>query len=195
MDRMKPSLNCPIPAIFERVSKRKFTPQPIAPEMIEQLLLAATRAPSSGNMQPWEFIVIDDPGRKQEIVQSTYSGYFSKGKNHQYWIADAAAVIVACANVKRTVARYGPAGAEWALIDTAAAVQNLLLTATALGLSGCWVGGFNEQAMKEKLKIPAYVRIVGLVPIGYSEEEVSPKSRLPLKWVTHHNVYNAPFYD
>lgn len=192
---MKSDSYYPIPAIFERMSKRKFTQQPIAPEMLEQLLLAATRAPSSGNMQPWEFIVIDEPGKKQEIVRSTYSGYFSKGKNYQYWIADAAVVIVACTNVKRTVARYGPAGAEWAMIDTAAAVQNLLLTATALGLSGCWVGGINEQAIKASLQIPDYVRIVGLVPIGYSVEEATPKSRLPLKWVTHHNAYNVPFYD
>lgn len=184
-----------IPAIFERVSKRKFTEQPIALEILEQLLLAATHAPSSGNMQPWEFIVIDEPDKKQEIVRSTYSGYFSKGKNYQYWIADAAVVIVACTNVKRTVARYGPAGKEWALIDSAAAVQNLLLTATALGLSGCWVGGINEQEIKAILLIPDYVRIIGLVPIGYSEEDATPKSRLPLKWVTHHNAYNVPFYD
>ena len=184
-----------IPAIFERVSKRKFTEQPIAPEILEQLLLAATRAPSSGNMQPWEFIVIDEPDKKQEIVRSTYSGYFSKGRNYQYWIADAAVVIVACSNVKRTVARYGPAGKEWALIDSAAAVQNLLLTATALGLSGCWVGGIKEQAIKASLLIPDYVRIIGLVPIGYSVEDATPKSRLPLKWVTHHNAYNVPFYD
>lgn len=185
----------PIPAIFERVSKRKFTKQPIAPQVLEQLLLAGTRAPSSGNMQPWEFIVIDDPAKKQEIVKSTYSGYFSKGKNYQYWIAEAAVVLVACTNVKRTVARYGPAGKEWALIDSAAAVQNILLTATALGLSGCWVGGINEAAIKESLRIPDYVRIIGLVPIGYSEETASPKSRLPLKWVTHRNEYNTPYYD
>ncbi|KQL49879.1 hypothetical protein AN963_09355 [Brevibacillus choshinensis] len=187
--------NYPIPAIFQRVSKRKFTKQPIASEMVEQLLLAGTRAPSSGNMQPWEFIVIDDPAKKQEIVKSTFSGYFSKGMNYQYWIADAAVVIVACSNVKRTVARYGPAGREWALIDTAAAVQNILLTATALGLSGCWVGGINEQDIKESLHIPDDVRIIGLVPIGYSEEKALPKSRLPLKWVTHRNEYNVPYYD
>ncbi|MFP3390224.1 nitroreductase family protein [Brevibacillus sp. SIMBA_040] len=192
---MNSKSNYAIPAIFERVSKRRFTKQPIAPEILEQLLLAATRAPSSGNMQPWEFIVIDEPDKKQEIVRSTYSGYFSQGKNYQYWIADAAVVIVACTNVKRTVARYGPAGKEWALIDSAAAVQNLLLTATALGLSGCWVGGINEQEIKASLRIPDYVRIIGLVPIGYSEEDATPKSRLPLKWVTHLNAYNIPFYD
>ncbi|MED4582430.1 nitroreductase family protein [Brevibacillus choshinensis] len=187
--------NYPIPAIFQRVSIRKFTKQPIASEMVEQLLLAGTRAPSSGNMQPWEFIVIDDPAKKQEIVKSTFSGYFSKGMNYQYWIADAAVVIVACSNVKRTVARYGPAGREWALIDSAAAVQNILLTATALGLSGCWVGGINEQDIKESLHIPDDVRIIGLVPIGYSEEKALPKSRLPLKWITHRNEYNVPYYD
>ncbi|MED4750499.1 nitroreductase family protein [Brevibacillus choshinensis] len=192
---MSTESNYPIPAIFQRVSKRKFTKQPIASEMVEQLLLAGTRAPSSGNMQPWEFIVIDDPAKKQEIVKSTFSGYFSKGMNYQYWIADAAVVIVACSNVKRTVARYGPAGREWALIDSAAAVQNILLTATALGLSGCWVGGINEQDIKESLHIPDDVRIIGLVPIGYSEEKALPKSRLPLKWVTHRNEYNVPYYD
>jgi nitroreductase len=185
----------PIPAIFERVSKRKFLNRNVPNEVLEQILLAGTRAPSSGNMQPWEFIIIEDSLLKQDIVKSTFSGYFSKGKNYQYWIADASVIIVACANVKRTVARYGPSGREWAIIDTAAAVQNMLLTATALGLSGCWVGGFNETAIKQRLTIPDYVRIIGLVPIGYSDESVHAKSRLSLKWITHRNVYNVPYYD
>jgi nitroreductase len=185
----------PIPAIYSRGSIRNFISREISQDIVEQLLLAATRAPSSGNMQPWEFIVIDDQQVKDEIVQSTYSGYFSKGKNYQYWIAKASVVIVACANVKRTVARYGPAGNEWALIDVAASVQNLILTATALGLSSCWVGGFNESELKQKLNIPDYIRIVGLVPVGYSDEKVRPKSRLDLKWITHRNGFDIPYYE
>ena len=183
----------PIPAIYQRVSTRKFLEKPISRAWIEEILIAGTLAPSSGNMQPWEFIVIEDQELKEDLVKFTFSGYYSKGSHHQGWIGKASVVIVACTNYKRTVARYGEAGKDWAPLDTAAAVENMLLTATAMGLAGCWVGGFHEAGVKELLKIPPYVRPVGLLPLGFPAEEPVPKQRIPLKWVTHKNRYNIPY--
>lgn len=184
----------PIPAIYQRVSTRKFLEKEIPQDMLEEILTAGTMAPSSGNMQPWEFIVIDDPTVKEEVVQFTFSGYYSKGTNYQYWIKTAAVVVVVCANYKRTVARYGEAGKMWAPLDAAAAVQNMFLTATALGLSGCWVGGFHEEGIKRLLRIPPYVHPIGLLPLGYPAEQMEPKKRMPLKWVTHKNRFNVPYH-
>lgn len=79
-------------------------------------------------------------------------------------------------------------------LDTAAAVENMFLTATAMGLAGCWVGGFHEEKVKELLQIPHYVRSVGLLPLGFPAEEAEPKKRMSLKWVTHKNRYNVPYF-
>ncbi|GGK35058.1 hypothetical protein GCM10010965_30020 [Caldalkalibacillus thermarum] len=127
-------------------------------------------------------------------IKLTFSGYYAQGANHQHWIKNAGVIIVACANLKRTTARYGEPGREWALLDAAAAIQNMLLTAIALGLSGCWVGGFHEEQLQRLLNIPPYVKPVGLLPLGYAAEKPKRKNRMPLKWVTHKNRYNFPYF-
>jgi nitroreductase len=187
------SNNVGIQAIYERASVRSFQTKEIPKETIIKLLEAGTFAPSSGNMQPWEFIIVQSPEQKKKLVTCTFFGYFSKGANYQHWLADAGVIIVACANVKRTVARYGEAGKDWASIDTAAAVENILLTAVSLGLAGCWVGGFREKELKDLLQIPPYVKPIGLIPIGYPAEQTKRKYRMPLKWVTHDGEYNQPY--
>jgi len=67
----------PIPAIHARVSHRDFTGEPIPPEMLEEILLAGTKAPTGGNMQPWEFVVVESQQTKNQIAKTTFSGYFS----------------------------------------------------------------------------------------------------------------------
>jgi nitroreductase len=180
--------------IENRASIRSFLKQEIPENYILKLLTSATLAPSSGNMQPWEFIVVREEQLKKALVTCTYFGYFSKGENYQTWIADAGVIFVVCANLKRTCARYGESGKEWAPIDVAASTENLLLTATGLGLSGCWVGGFDERKLKNLLNIPPYVKPIGLVPIGFPSVQTKRKDRMDLKWVTHEGVYNNPYF-
>src|SRR5690625_194246 len=170
--------------IFDsRVSHRSFTSEPINDDIIEFLLTCGITAPSNGNMQPWEFIVIRDEGIKTKIVECTYFGYFSKGGDHQDWILDAPVIIVACANQKRTKARYGQMGMLGSIIDTAAAIENILLATAGIGLASCWVGGFNEKRVKKVLNVPRQVKPVGLLPIGHPKGNGERKHRLPIKLV------------
>jgi nitroreductase len=180
--------------IQSRASVRSFLKKDIPEEYILELLTSATLAPSSGNMQPWEFIVVREEEQKQALVKCTYFGYFSKGENYQNWIADAGVIFIVCANLKRTCARYGESGKEWAPIDVAASTENILLTATGLGLAGCWVGGFNEEKIKKHLKIPPYVKPIGMVPIGFPSGDTKRKYRMDLKWITHEGEYNNPYF-
>src|SRR5690625_697489 len=131
----------PVPVIYQRTSVRSFKNKPIPKDMLEEILTAGTMASNSGNMQPWEFIVIDNTEMKKLVAESTYAGYYAKGASYQSWVKEAGVIIVACTNFKRTIAAYGEDGNLWALLDTAAAIQNMLLTATAMGLGGCWIGG------------------------------------------------------
>lgn len=183
----------PIPVIYQRKTSRSFLNKPISQEKIEQILTAGTMAANSGNMQPWEFIVIDDPDMQKKVAQNTYAGYHAKGASYQKYVEEAGVIIVACTNFKRTQAVYGDDGDLWALLDTAAAIQNMLLTATAMELGSCWIGGINKQGIQKLLNIPNDITPISLVLIGYTDEELSPRKKLPICLVAHKNKYNTPY--
>lgn len=179
-------------SIFDRrASVRNFSNRAIDDATVDLLIQCAVTAPSNGNMQPWEFIVIRSPNIKDQIVDCTFLGYQSKGGNKQNWIKDAPVVIIACANQKRTRARYGEMGNIGSIIDVAAAIQNLLIAAANLKLACCWVGGFDEGMLKAYLKIPPNVKPIGVLPIGYSTEKPVRKNRLKIDLITHIETYHS----
>ncbi|MFD1038423.1 nitroreductase family protein [Virgibacillus byunsanensis] len=179
-------------SIFDsRVSVRSYSDRPVDEETVDLLLKCATTAPSNGNMQPWEFIVVRSEEMKEKLVRCTFLGYHSKGGNHQNWIKDASVVIVCCANHKRTKARYGEMGYLGSIIDVAAATQNLLLAISNIGLASCWVGGFDEEKLKNYLNIPIGVKPVGVIPIGYPANTDERKNRLPVDVVKHLETYHS----
>lgn len=184
----------PIDAIYNRVSTRAFLKKEIPEEIIYEILKAGTQAPSSGNMQPWEFIVVSDEERKENVVSATFSGFYSEWAPHQKWIGLAPKIIIICINTKRTKSRYAELGDKWTLIDTANAVQNMILTATEYGIGSCWVGGIKEKLIKRFFNIPSYVNPIGLLPIGYPKENVSYKYKMDPKWITHADEYNNAYY-
>ncbi len=167
--------------IKSRRSIRRFTNDPIPKEDLMQILEAAIWAPSAGNCQPWEFIIVENEETKRRIAEAALA---------QMWIASAPVVIVVCANIPRTSWRYGKRGETlYCIQDTAAAIQNMLLTAHALGYGTCWVGAFNEEAIRSVLSIPRHVRPVAIIPIGKPAESPSPPPRIPLTKVIHREKY------
>ena len=146
-------------AIKTRRSIRSFTEEEeVSEEEIKKILDAARWAPSAGNIQPWIFIVVRDPKRKRRLSEAALN---------QLFIEEAPVVIVVCADQERSGRVYGKRGIDlYCIQDTAAAIQNLLLAAHALGLGACWVGAFNEAAVGHALNIPAGVRPVSIIPIG-----------------------------
>ena len=149
---------------WEVISRRQSTrayesDRPVSEEVIGQLLEAAIRAPSAGNRQPWYFIVVRDEIPRAGLASAAYG---------QHFVAQASVVIVVCADPDRSAARYGTRGRElYCLQDTAAATENLLLAAVALGLAACWVGAFDERAAASALTLQPHLRPVALIPIGY----------------------------
>ncbi len=164
-----------------RRSVRAFKPDPINEKDLEKILDAGRLAPSAGNCQPGEFVVVRDEAVKQKLVRA------ARG---QSFVAEAPVVVVVCANVPRTSGRYGRRGAElYCIQDTAAAVQNILLTAYALGYGTCWVGAFDEGAAAKAIKTPPDVRPLAMIPIGMPAEKPSPTLRLPLSKIVHENRF------
>jgi nitroreductase len=100
----------------------------------------------------------------------------------QLFVSQAPVVLVVCAEPDRSAIRYRERGAElYCLQDTAAAAENILLAATALGLGGCWVGAFDEEEASLALNLPENLRPVAIIPVGYpSQEAEGSTSRRPL---------------
>ncbi len=170
-------------AINSRRSVRAFTEQPVSEKDVEKLIEAARCAPSAGNIQPWEFIVVREQETKKRLREAALD---------QTFIEEAPVVIVVCANFWRSGQGYGPRGINlYSLQDTAAATQNMLLAAAALGLATCWVGAFQEEEARNLLNIPDGVRPVAIIPIGHAAEKASARSRRPLDRIVHYEMYGG----
>ncbi|MCS7385602.1 MAG: nitroreductase family protein [Candidatus Methanomethylicota archaeon] len=168
-------------AIKGRRSIRRFVRKEVPEEHVKRILEAAIWAPSAGNLQPWEFIIIRDEKVKTEIARAALG---------QMWITEAPVVVVVCANELRSARHYGERGRSlYCIQDTAAATQNMLLAAHALGYGTCWVGAFLENEVKQVLNLPEHVRPVAIIPIGVPGEKPAPRPRIPLNQVVHYEKY------
>jgi nitroreductase len=157
---------------------RKYAGDPVTDDEVRALLEAAIAAPSAGNAQPWRFIIVRDQDLRERLVQAAYG---------QEFLAQAPVVIVVCADLVRARRAYGDRGENlYCLQDTAAAIQNVLLSATAHGLGTCWVGAFDERAVSELLHLASGLRPVALIPVGRPREAPSARARRPLSEVVDH---------
>ncbi len=162
--------------IYERVSIRKYKPDPVPDELILELLKAGNAAPSAGNLQARDFIVVKNPETKKKIAKAALE---------QMFIASAPVVIVVCANYPRSMRIYGERGKLYAEQDATAAVENILLAAHALGLGAVWVGAFYENAVSKILDLPEFVRPIAIIPVGWPDEKPAKRSRYPVEELTH----------
>jgi len=142
--------------IKKRRSIRKYTDESISDADIRTLLEAAMAAPSADNLQPWEFVVVEDRALRQTLSQTHP---WSK------MCADAPVVFAVCVHSRRSN--------HW-IEDASAATENLLLAATALDLGAVWIGIYpnasHESHVREALDIPSSLRVLCLIPVGHPAE-------------------------
>jgi len=163
-------------AIKVRRSIRRYRPEPIPEEKLVKILEAARLAPSAGNRQPWRFVVVKDPEKKKELA---------KASRNQMFIADAGVVIVALADPR--------ASARWYKLDTMIAVEHMVLEAVELGLGTCWIGAFDEEAVKKIIDAPHELSVVCLLPIGVPDESPSARPRKKPNEIFFDEVYGKPY--
>jgi len=144
-------------AIKTRRSVRSYSSKPIPEAVMKRMRQAIRFAPSACNFQPWRFILVTDPKLRRKIAQAS---------NDQLWMADAPVIVVGCGFPDDAYKGMGGHGNS-AEIDVAIALDHLSLAAVAEGLGTCWIGAFNEQAVKECLNVPANVKVVAMTPLGY----------------------------
>jgi nitroreductase len=149
-------------AIYKRRSIRTYLDKEVEHEKIEKLLKAAMAAPSACNIQPWEFVVVTDKGAIQDIKNSI----------RQYSQYNTPLVIVVCGNPE-----FIPWKGDTGIIDCCAAIENMLLAATVMGLGSVWIGGFEPELIRELLDIPDKVYPIGVVYFGYPAEHPEPRTQ------------------
>jgi len=149
--------------IARRRSIRKYVALPVPEDKLQKVLQAAQAAPSASNRQEYRFIVVRDQETRERLVHAA---------SDQGFLAEAGVVIVACAT---------DPSHRWHAVDVAIAIDHMTLAAVAEGLGTCWIGAFEEGAVKSILGIPAGVRAVMLLTLGLPAEEGRPRSRKNLK--------------
>jgi len=163
-------------AIYTRRSIRKFMSKDIGDDKIIEILKAGNAAPSAGNLQARDFIVVRNPEIKLKLAIASLN---------QMFIAEAPIVIVVCANYPRSMRYYGERGKLYAEQDATAAVENMLLAIHSLGLGAVWVGAFDEDRVSQILNIPSYVRPIAIIPVGYPAENPGIRRRKDINEITH----------
>lgn len=159
-------------AIRRRRSIRKYENKPVEDEKIWEMLEAARWAPNAGNTQTWRFFVV----KKDDIKKKLSSAALNQ---RHIWAAPVD--IVVGYDIEEIYRFYRERGVElYAIQDSAAAIQNMLLSAYSLGLASCWVGAFDEEEVAKILDLPQKIRPVAIVAVGYPAEKEETR-RKPLE--------------
>jgi nitroreductase len=172
-------------AMTTRRSVRKFQKADIDDKMIGVMLYMATQAPSAGNTQEWKFIVVRDKKQKEKLAKAALN---------QSFVKDAPVVIVVFADLNKISMRFGARGENfYAFLDTGAAIQNVLLSATALGLASCWVSSFDDEIVKTVLEVPETYRPIAIIPVGYAAEAPEAPKRTHFESYTWSEKYGHKY--
>jgi nitroreductase len=173
-------------AIRGRRSIRSYTDEEVTDGELNAVLEAATWAPSACNKQSWRFVVV----RKPETIEKLYKAA-SYSTQHQIFVKKAKVAIVVCSdlNIYKTFPNKERALSLFTIQERAAATQNLLLAAHALGLGACWVSLFSERQVKEALRLQKGIRPLVIIPIGHTKSKTNPRPRKPLKDVVKYENF------
>jgi len=181
-----------IPAIQNHRSIRKFRTDPVSPEILNEVLIAGSRASTTGNMQVYSMIVTTDPSLKEKLWEAHFK---------QDMVKTAPVHITFCADFNRFNTWCRQRGADpgydnflsffTAAIDALLASQNVCLEAENQGLGICYLGTatYNAAKIVEILKIPKGVVPVAAIVLGYPDGQPELTDRLPMEAVVHHETY------
>ncbi|OGT97350.1 MAG: hypothetical protein A2298_02540 [Gammaproteobacteria bacterium RIFOXYB2_FULL_38_6] len=163
--------------VLKRYSCRKFSGVPIEKEKIIQCIESARVSPSACNAQPWKFVVIDNPEIRKKVAEAATSGIYRLSK----FLNEAPVIILVLADKGSFLSRAGSLirNTRFYLIDIGIVCEHIVLQAAELGLGTCYVGWFNEKAVKKVLNIPEKYEIPSIICMGYPDE--SYKSKDPIR--------------
>lgn len=159
--------------IAARHSVRAYQDRPVGREVIERLLAAANLAPSAGDLQGYQVVIVEKPETKAALAAAALG---------QDFLAAAPVVLVFFADAARSRSKYGDRGASlFCIQDATIAAAYAQLAACELGLASYWVGAFREEPVARALAAPPGLRPVSMLPLGYAAETPERPPRRELK--------------
>ena len=206
--------------IQDRRSIRNFTDEPVSDQDLEMLMEAARQAPSGENAQPWRFIIVKDEGMRKKMgaiagggssrrftaefvtqkMQKRFENLQDEEKKQKAFkkltsgqvsafMAEAPVNIVVCGKKDVWDTPY----------DTSAAIENILLMVTALGLGACWVIApcidiRDEERIKELLDIPEEFKAVSILSVGHPAREHRPRPRMAPSELVFNGKWGEAYY-
>ncbi len=163
-----------------RSSVREYSGEPLDQEDIDYILACASTAPSAGNREAWDVVVVTDEDVRVELASAALE---------QVHIREAPAIFVVCANYVRSMSHYGERGILYALEDATIACTYMMLAAHAQGLHSCWTGAFDEGEVREVLGLPQHLRPVALLAVGRGTPPLEPMERMPVDEHVHRETW------
>ena len=169
-----------IDSITNRRSIRRYREQPVEKSQMERILEAARRAPTAKNRQDWKLVVVDDPVRRQALVDAAAP--------HQPFMRQAPVILAACALNPEYIMRCGIPAYP---VDLAIVLDHVSLQAANEGLGTCWIGSFDQEPARRVLDIPDNVTIVQLMTLGVPDEDPPARTRKPLSELVLRNGWES----
>ena len=163
-----------------RSSVREYEDAPLTEEEIEFLLACASTAPSAGNLESWDVVVVSDEELQEALAAASFD---------QAHVEKAATVFVVCANYVRSMSRYGERGILYAIEDATIACTYMMLAAHAKDLQSCWTGAFDDEEVRTILGLPPHIRPVSLLTVGKGHPSGSIVPRKSVGEHVHHNIW------
>jgi nitroreductase len=161
-------------AVETRHSIRAFTPELIEEAKLKKILDAVNSAPSAGNLQAYEIILVKDFTQKKKLAEACMS------QGSQGSVSSASAVLVFCSNPEKA-SKYGERGKDlYSIQDATIACTYAQLACAAQGIGSCWIGAFDEKAVGEVINAPFGMKVVAILPMGYPAKAPNPTSRRKL---------------
>jgi nitroreductase len=183
--------------INKRRSIRRFKPDPVEDEKLELVLEAGRQAPSWANTQCWRFVVVRDADMRNRLADTGFGAGGSMPNRATEAMRTAPVTIVVCAELGKAGCSYREPRepvtdkGDWFMFDSALAMQNMVLAATALGLGTVYIGAFDSVEAEKVLGVPEGYKVVSMTPLGYPDEEPKPRPRKGLAEIVFHERFGA----
>jgi len=163
-----------------RSSVREYDDEPPGTDDVDYILRCASTAPSAGNLEAWDVVVVTEEETRAALAEAAFS---------QKHVEQAPVIFVVCANYVRSMSRYGERGILYGLEDATIACTYMMLAAHARQLHSCWTGAFDEEEVRKILGLPQHVRPVALLAVGRGQAPVALTERLPVAEHIHRDAW------
>jgi len=163
-----------------RSSVRVYDNEPLAEEDVGYILKCAGTAPSAGNLEAWDVIVVTDEATRAALAEAAFS---------QEHVERAPVIFVVCSNYVRSMSRYGERGILYGLEDATIACTYMMLAVHAKNLQSCWTGAFDDDEVREILCLPQHIRPISLLAVGKGHAPAQHTDRMGIGEHVHRETW------